>query len=264
MHTSPSWALITGASSGLGSDFARQLAAAGKQLVLTARRQELLDQLAAELRQQYGVRVEVLPLDLGQRNAPTLLCEQLKAKQIDVDILINNAGFGVYGNFLETPWERVEAMLELDILSLVQLTRLLAAPMVARGRGHILQVASIGAYQPCPTYAAYGAAKAFVLHFGEALNHELRGTGVNCTVLSPGVTATEFFAVSGQQQTTYQKIMMMDSPTVVRIGLKSLFKGVPSVVPGLGNKLGVWGLRLMTRPFATAVAALTMKNEPAS
>jgi short-subunit dehydrogenase len=133
--------------------------------------------------------------------------------------------------------------------------------MVSRGYGRILQVASIGAYQPCPTYASYGAAKAFVLSFGEALNYELKGTGVSCSVLSPGVTATEFLTVSGQEKTAYQKMAMMDSPTVVQIGLNALFKAVPSVVPGLLNKVSVFSLRLMSRSMATAVAYLTMRSE---
>lgn len=255
------WALVTGASSGLGADFARQLASRGANLILVARRKERMEELAKEILAQHTIQIEILAMDLGSSESAQDLFAAVKAKDLSVDILVNNAGFGVYGLFLEIPWEREKAMLELDILSLVHLSKLFARDMVSRGYGRILQVASIGAYQPCPTYASYGAAKAFVLSFGEALNYELKGTGVSCSVLSPGVTATEFLAVSGQEKTAYQKMAMMDSPTVVQIGLNALFKSVPSVVPGLLNKVSVFSLRLMSRSMATAVAYLTMRSE---
>ncbi|MEZ0375318.1 MAG: SDR family NAD(P)-dependent oxidoreductase [Candidatus Sericytochromatia bacterium] len=254
-------ALVTGASSGLGADFARQLAAQKANLVLVARRRERLEELASELRSKHEVEVTVVAMDLEDSDAPEELYDLLKARKLPVDILVNNAGFGVYGNFVDTDWEREQAMLQLDIISLVHLTKLFSRDMVQRGWGRILQVSSIGAYQPCPTYACYGAAKSFVLNFGEAINYELRGTGVSCSVLSPGYTATEFLKRTGQEQTIYQKMMVMESGDVARRGLEAMFRGTPSLVPGIVNKLVVFSLRLVSRPMATAIAHLTMRNE---
>ncbi|PKL74982.1 MAG: oxidoreductase [Candidatus Melainabacteria bacterium HGW-Melainabacteria-1] len=252
-------ALVTGASSGLGVDFARQLAALKADLVLVARRRDRLEDLADELRAAHGVQVDVVPMDIGDSDAPIDLYELLKARGLQIDILVNNAGFGLYGNFLDLDWEREQAMLQLDILTLVHLTKLFARDMASRGWGRILQVASIGAYQPCPTYASYGAAKSFVLNFSEAINYELRGSGVSCSAVSPGVTKTEFHDVSGQDYTPYQKMVMMQSKDVVREGISAMLKGKPSVVPGFANKLTVFSLRLFSRSMATAVAYMTMR-----
>ena len=247
-------ALVTGASSGLGADFARNLAGRGCHLVLTARREEQLRTLADELTQRHQVEVSVVPLDLAAPDAPQRLYDGLRAAGQTVDVLVNNAGLGIYGSFLDIPWERERAMLELDILALVHLTKLFARDMVARRGGHILQVASIGAYQPSPTYATYSAAKSFVLYFGEALAYELRGTGVTCTVLSPGVTATEFLQVAGQTPSLYQRTTMMSSPQVVDIGVEAMLKGRPSVVAGRMNGLMAFSTRLIPRQWAAAVA----------
>jgi short-subunit dehydrogenase len=150
-------------------------------------------------------------------------------------------------------------MLELDILTLVHMTKLFVKDMVARNFGHVLQIASIGAYQPSPTYATYSAAKSFVLLFGEALSYELRKTKVRVTVLSPGVTKTEFFEVAGQKPTLYQRLAMMESPAVVRIGINAMLRGRPSVVPGLFNALMTWGTRLMPRRWLAVIADRLMQ-----
>lgn len=252
-------ALVTGASSGLGADFARNLAARGCHLILSARREDQLRTLAQELTSKYGVEVDVFPLDLAARDAPQVLYDQIKAAGKGVDVLINNAGLGLYGNFLDIPWEKERGMLELDIITLVHMTKLFAREMVSRGSGYILQIASIGAYQPSPTYASYSAAKSFVLYFGEALHYELKGTGVTCTVLSPGVTKTEFLQVSGQQATAYQRAVMMDSPTVVNIGIEAMLRRQPSVVPGLVNSLMAFSTRFMPNQLAAAVADRLMR-----
>jgi hypothetical protein len=256
-------ALVTGASSGLGTDFARQLAAAGAHLVLVARREDRLQELAAGLRQEHGVDVRVIAMDLSTPEAGEKLEAQLAAEGLDVDILVNNAGFGVYGPFVGIPWERERQMLELDIVTLTDLTKRFVRGMVERDRGWILQVASIGAYQPSPTYATYSAAKAYVLSFGEALAYELRKTNVKVSVLSPGVTKTEFLEVSGQKPTLYQRAMMMTSEDVVRAGLKALHRGKPSLIPGLGNFLAAWSLRFTPRRLVPAIAnwAMTVGNE---
>lgn len=245
-------ALVTGASSGLGADFARDLAGRGCNLVLVARREDLLQSLQQELSGRYQVDIEVIPLDLTEPDAPQELYERIHATGKAVDALINSAGYGLYGNFIDIPWERERNMLELDVLVLTHLTKLFIKDMVARNFGFVLQVASTGAYQPSPTYATYSAAKSYVLMFGEALNYELRKTNVRCTVLSPGITATEFLKVSGQQASRYQRLVMMSSAEVARIGIEAMLAGKSSVVPGWINAVMVWSNRLIPRRWSAA------------
>lgn len=252
------WAVVTGASSGLGADFARELAQRGCNVALVARRKERLEAVADELEKEHSVATRVLAMSLAERGVPQRLHDTLRDEGIEVDVLVNNAGFGCYGPFLEIPWEREAEMLDLDIVALTHLTKLFATDMVARGRGWILQVASIGAYQPSPSYASYSAAKAYVLSMGEALAYELRKTGVSVTVVSPGVTKTEFLEVSGQQPTLYQRMMMMQSPAVARAGIRALLRGKPSVVPGLMNAAVAQSLRIMPRRLQAAVANVAM------
>jgi len=251
-------ALITGASSGMGADFARQLAERGTNLVLVARREERLKQLRDSILEKHPVQIHVIPADLANPEARQILFESLQSRSIQIDILINNAGLGVYGKFVKTPWDKTNNMLHLDIVALTHLTRLFAEDMVKRGKGHVLLVASTGAFQPTPTYAAYAAAKSYVLSFGEALNYELKSTGVNCTVLCPGVTETEFFDVSGQKMTFFQKITKMKSEKVVRIGLNAMFNRKPSVVAGRMNAFMAWNTRLYPRKMVTSIAAFLM------
>jgi len=252
-------ALITGASSGLGADFARQLARHGCNLILVARRAERLHELRAEISATQNVAVECYATDLVAPHAPQRLYAQLQQAGWQVDVLINNAGHGLYGQTWSLPWEQLHHMLELDIVVLTHLTRLFVADMVTRGRGYVLQVASLGAFQPTPTYAAYAAAKSYVLSFGEALHYELRSTGVTCTVLCPGVTRTEFFTVAGQQLTAYQRMTMMDSATVARIGIRAMLQGRSSVIAGRLNSLLAGGTRLMPRQVLAAIAARLMR-----
>lgn len=252
-------ALVTGASSGLGVDFARQLAAMGLNLILVARREEKLTEVKAEIEEKFPVQVKLIPLDLTATQAVETLKQQIDDAGLQVDVLINNAGFGIHGQFVEIPWEKEKNMLELDMIVLTHLTKIFAQDMVKRGLGYILQVSSIGAYQPSPTYATYSAAKAYVLSFAEAINYELRGTGVSCTALSPGVTATEFLKVSGQAPTAYQRLMMMESPAVVQIGLKAMLKRRGSVVPGLGNWMSALFTRFISRTASAALANRMMQ-----
>jgi hypothetical protein len=253
-------ALVTGASSGLGVDFARELARRGCRLVLVARREELLKKLQGELQSQHGITAIVMTLDLGDEGAPQMLYDALKAQQVNVDILVNNAGFGVFGLELEIPWDKTRQMLLLDIVALTHLTKLFARDMVKRGWGRMLQIASIGAYQPSPTYAAYSAAKSYVRSFSQALNFELRHTGVSSTVISPGITATEFLQVSGQKPTAYQRLMMMRSDQVAAIGIKAMLKGRYSVVPGFLNRLTALFTMITPDPLNAAAAYRLLKN----
>lgn len=254
------WSLITGASSGFGIDFAHLLAARGSHLVLVARRTEPMQALARELVQAHGIRVEVIGMDLSRPGVGLELKGQLDAMGIAIDTLINNAGYGLFGDFTEQPLERTLDMLQLNMLSLTELTHAFAGDMKRRGRGRILLVASIGGYQATPTYAAYSASKAYVLLFGEALHEELKAHGVTVTVLSPGITATNFLTVSGQKPTMYQRLVMMQSRPVARIGLKALARGRASVVPGWLNTLTAWSNRLMPRFLQRVVAYHLMKN----
>jgi hypothetical protein len=252
------WAVVTGASSGLGADFARALAARGSHVALVARREDRLRKLASELESTHGVQTLVIPMDLTERDAPRKLYEQLRQQGKPVHALVNNAGFGLHGDFAEIPWERERQMLELDIVALVHLTKLFLKDMLERDSGYILQVSSVGAYQPSPTYATYSAAKAFVLSFGEALSYELRKTNVKVTVLSPGVTKTEFLEVAGQRPTRYQLRMMMPSREVAEIGIRAMLAGRPSKVPGAANAFAAWSVRFLPRRTAAALARALM------
>lgn len=251
-------ALVTGASSGLGVDFATILAEHGCNLVLVARREDRLRTLATDLTKRHGVQAQVIAMDLSPLGAAEALYDRLAAQNLAVDVLINNAGFGIHGPFLDTPWEREEEMLRLDIVSLVHLTKLFVRDMVKRNDGYVLQIASIGAYQPTPTYATYSAAKAFVLSFGEALNYELRHTGVKMAVLSPGVTATEFLAVAGNRHSLFQRLTMMQSRPVAEIGIAAMLRGRPSKVAGAMNALTAWSLRFVPRRLQAVMANIAM------
>lgn len=192
------WALVTGASSGIGREFAHALAERGANLVLVARRVEPMAVLAHEVQARHGVDVKVLSADLSVVGAAASLEAQLSGQGVAVDVLVNNAGMGVIGDFLEQAPASLSTMLNLNVIGLTELTQVFAAPMKARGGGYILLVASVAAFQPCPLFAAYAASKAYVLSFGEALHTELAPYGVVVSVLSPGVTDTEFLQCGRQ------------------------------------------------------------------
>lgn len=243
-------ALVTGASSGLGQDFARQLAAAGCDVVLVARREENLMRLAEDIQSKTGRQAIVRRCDLGSPAERASLVADFPR----VDILVNNAGLGVYGRFAESSWDRVSEMLEVDVAALTHLTHLFLPGMRERGWGRILQVASTAAFQPCPSYAAYAAAKSYVLNFSLALHHELKGSGVSCTTLCPGPTATEFFEVSGHKLGALQRNSVMSAEQVAAIGVKAMEKSQPYVVAGAMNTLMAWSVRLLPLTLAVAIA----------
>lgn len=252
-------ALVTGASSGLGIEFARDLARRGAALVLVARSEAPMQALAEELRAR-GATVHVRPADLADAAARDALAAGLARDGIAVDLLVNNAGFGVFGEFADTEWSRLDAMLAVDVVALTHLTRLFLPGMRQRRFGRVLQVASTAAFQPTPAYAAYAAAKSYVLAFAYALDAELRGSGVRCTVISPGVTATQFFAVSGQRPTWYQRLTRMQAPAVARQGVDALMAGRTSVVAGWVNAIMANSTRLLPRRASAYVAGLLMRN----
>jgi len=250
------WALVTGASSGLGVDFSRELAARGCNCVLVARREGRLRELAEELARETGVKVEVVVADLSVPEAAAELHAAIALRGVQVDVLINNAGIGIFDRFLEIPWERERAMLQLDVTTVVQLTKLYAEEMAKRGFGRILMVASTAAYQAVPFYSTYAAAKSYVLSLGEALNYELRGTSVTCTVLSPGVTDTEFQRVAGHEYTPAMRGSVMASRDVARIGIEAMLRGRASVLAGFRNKLLIWLQRFAPRSLVTRISPL--------
>jgi short-subunit dehydrogenase len=236
--------LITGASSGIGAEFARRLARRGSDLVLVARRRDRLEALAAEL----DVRVTVIPLDLSRPGAGQTLAAEVAQRGLRVTSLLNNAGFGSYGAFHDTEPERLDDMIGVNVASLVDISRAFIDPLRAAGTGVLVNVASLAAYQPGPRMAVYSATKAFVLSFTEALWQESRGTGLRVLALSPGLTRTEFFDVLGTDEmgrtATYQT-----PGEVADFGLRVLDRRdpPPSVVSGRRNQLLASANRLVTR-----------------
>ena len=234
--TNKSWVLITGASSGFGEEFARQYAEQGHPLVLVARRLDRLQSLAEALRRQYRIEVVVEQVDLSDVAAITQLHRRLREQGIAIDILVNNAGHGLQGPFVDGQLDATLAMVQLDVASLTAVTHVFAQDMRARGRGKILLVASLLAYQGVQNFAVYAAAKAYVLRLGEALHRELKPDGVTVTTLCPGVSETGFAAAAQQKITPALKRLMMQPAPVVRTGIRALQGGRISVVPGLANK----------------------------
>jgi short-subunit dehydrogenase len=234
-----SWVLITGASSGFGEEFARQYAAQGHPLVLVARRLDRLQALARSLRQTHGIEVLVEQVDLSDIHAICQLHSRLREQGIAVDILINNAGHGLQGPFLDAPLDAALAMVQLDIASLTAMTQLFGQDMRRRGRGRILLVASLLAYYGVQNMAVYGAAKAYVLRLGEALHREFKPDGVTVTTLCPGMSDTGFAQAAKQKLTFALKLLMMKPEPVVRTGIRALQAGRISVVAGLANKAAV-------------------------
>jgi short-subunit dehydrogenase len=242
MHTeltNKSWVLITGASSGFGEEFARQYAEQGHALVLVARRLDRLQKIADGLRQQFGTEVVVEQVDLSDVAAIIQLHQRLRERDIAIDILINNAGHGLQGPFIDSKLDAALSMVQLDIASLTAVTHVFAQDMRARGRGKILLVASLLAYQGVQNFAVYSAAKAYVLRLGEALHREFKRDGVTVTALCPGMSDTGFAAAAQQKITPGLKLLMMRPAPVVRAGIRGLQSGRISVVPGWANKVSV-------------------------
>src|SRR5436853_2703449 len=252
------WVLITGASSGFGEEFARQYAAQGRPLVLVARRLEKLETLATELRETYRVDVIVEQIDLSNVAAVIQLHQRLRERGIAIDILINNAGHGLQGTFVNGTLDAALAMLQLDVVSLTAVTHLFAQDMRTRGRGKILLVASLLAYQGVEKFAVHSAAKMSVLRLGEALHRELKRDGVTVTVLCPGMSDTGFATAAQQKITPALKLLMMQPAPVVRAGIRALQAGRISVVPGWANKATVMFTRATPRWLHQAVFSRIM------
>jgi len=241
-------ALITGASSGLGLEFARLLAKDKYNLILVARSQNKLTEIAAELEKNHNIQVFILVKDLSKQTAAGEIFEFTHQNQLSVDILINNAGFGNFGFFAETEIQKETEMIDLNVRTLTMLTKLFVKGMVKRGKGRILNIASTAAFQPGPLMAVYYASKAYVLSFSEAISNELKGTGVTVTTLCPGPTQTGFETAASLQESKLFKTMKPARATEVALfGYNALMKGKTLAIHGWLNRLIVFANRLAPR-----------------
>jgi short-subunit dehydrogenase len=246
------WALITGASAGIGVALAKELAAGGTNLVLTARRQDRLEQLANDLSGQHQIKTSIFAADLAEANAPEKIYAFTRTQGISIELLVNNAGFGAYGELPSVEVRRLLNMVQVNCVAVVHLTRLYLPEMVARRSGDILILASTAAFQAVPYISTYAATKAFDLLFAEGLAEEMKPYGIRVCALCPGSTESEFHVVAGQE-----KFMRKAQTTekVARTGLKALAAGKSYVISGLGNYLGAQGERLVPRRMVTRIAA---------
>jgi short-subunit dehydrogenase len=243
-------ALITGASSGIGYELARQFAHGGYDLVLVARNAERLAQVAQEMRDEFGVTARVLAKDLALAAAPEEIFTALQQDTIQIDVLVNNAGFSAYGPFAESDLTTQLHMLQVNIVALTHLTHLFLPGMLARRKGKILNVASLAALVPGPLMAVYSASKAYVLSFSESLTDELEGTGVSVTALCPGLTATGFIQRANMEDSGMlhsRLVRMMDAKTVARIAYHGLMNNRAVVIPGMDNLIMAQAVRLTPR-----------------
>ena len=256
-------ALITGASSGIGEAFARQLAAKNNNVILVARSQDTLDLLAGELSRKHQIKATVIPQDLTQPNAGQKLFDAVQARGLTVDTLINNAGFGDYGAFSDRPLSKMMAMVQLNISAVVELTGLFLPLMQKRGSGQIVNVSSIAGFQPIPYMSVYAATKAFVLNFSEALWAENKDLGVRILAVCPGPTESKFYqrADFPDSATGLNGMTMADSETVVRESLRALSKNHSTVVAGgFANQIIVNLPRFVPRDLLVGVVGKQFKN----
>jgi len=247
------WGLVTGASAGIGVALARELASGGVHLVLTARRMDRLLQLARELDQKHGVKTEVFAADLTQLDAPQRIFEFTTQRGIEIELLINNAGFGQYGALPQVDTQRLLDMVQVNCSAVVHLTRLYLPGMVQRKRGDVLILASTASFQAVPYISTYAATKAFDLLFAEGLAEEMKPYGIRVCALCPGSTESEFHALAGQQRFTAKN--METAEEVARTGLRALAAGKSYVISGLGNYLGAQSQRMVPRRLVTRIAA---------
>ncbi|HMF03995.1 MAG TPA: SDR family oxidoreductase [Acidimicrobiia bacterium] len=238
MSTPNPMALVTGASSGIGSEFARALAARGDDLVVVARDASRLDALAERLEAQYGVNVEVLSADLTSKKGRAVVEARLESAEPAVDLLVNNAGMGTYGKFAELSREGETRVIRLNVLAVVQLSHAALPGMIERGRGGIINVSSLAGHQPTPLNATYGGTKAFVTSFSQALHEELRGTGVKVMVLCPGFTRTEFQERAGLDSGSVPSFLWQTPEPVVGAALRAYDQGRAVCIPGALNQAG--------------------------
>jgi len=242
-----SYALITGASSGIGLELARLFASDRINTILVARRSERLEAISENLEKEYGIRCLPISSDLTGSDAAADIYQVLSSKEISVDFLVNNAGSIVYGPFSETEWKQEKDMIRLHIESLTYMTKLFVKDMIVGGHGRVLNICSTGSFVPGPYNAVYCATKSYILSFSEAISEELRGSGITVTALCPGGTRTDFHGrveVDGKKSSLFSA---MDADVVARIGYSAMKKGKCVVIPGLTNKMQVFVTRFLPR-----------------
>lgn len=248
-------ALITGASAGLGKEYAWLFAKDGHDVVLVARRRDKLEALAAEIESKHSnVKAHVIAEDLAAAGASERIVGSLTEKKIEIEFLVNNAGFGVMGTFAELELSRQLEMIQVNVVVLVTLTRALVPDMIARKSGRVLNIGSTAGFLPGPFMAIYYASKALVNSFTEALSVELEGTGVTATVSCPGATATEFAEVAGSAKSSLFASGVMTATEVAKDGYDAMMRGEPMAVAGFKNKMKIASLRLAPRGMARTVA----------
>jgi short-subunit dehydrogenase len=255
-------ALITGASGGIGYELALLFGRDRYDSILVARSREKLDELAARLESECRVKTLVLAKDLSKPSAVDEIYEEVTAAAMKVDALVNNAGFSVYGRFVETELQTELEMLQVDVMALTALTKLFLKGMVQRGTGHVLNLASTAAFVPGPFMAVYYASKAYVLSFSEALANELKGTGVTVTALCPGPTRSGFQARAKMEDARLFKGSLADAASVALAGYRGLMAGKSIVIPGFGNRLLPVVVRLSPRRVITRVSRRLLEQSP--
>jgi uncharacterized protein len=247
------WALVTGASAGIGKALADELARGGTNLVLSARREDRLRRLAQELSAKHRIQAEIFVANLTQPAAPEAIFQYTQEKGLVIDLLVNNAGFGQYGALHSTETDRLLQMVQVNCTAVLHLTRLFVPAMVARRSGDVLIVASTAAFQAVPYISTYAATKVFDLYLAEGLAEELQPHGIRVCALCPGSTTSEFHEIAGHP--AHSKGREQSAETVARNGLKALAAGRSYVISGLGNYLGAHGERLVPRRLVTRIAA---------
>lgn len=250
----PKTVLLTGATSGIGSELAEIFAKEGANLILVARTAKDLEQQAQSLRARHKVNVKIHAVDLSKRESTAKLLDDLKQAGTQVTVLVNNAGFGLYGEFKETDWAKESQMLDLNIYALTQLTKAFLPDMIARGDGKILNIASTAAFQPGPLMAVYYASKAYVLSFSEAIANEVEGTGVTVTALCPGPTKSRFQDTASMRQSKLVKGPIADPKSVAQAGYEALMKGEHVKVPGIQNAILAFVVRFLPRGLAVKLS----------
>lgn len=254
-------ALITGASSGIGYELTKVFAADGTDVVLVARRTERLREIAEDVETRYGVTATDIPQDLATPDGPRELYEAVRSRNIEVNTLVNNAGFGNYGRFDETDLETETTMIDLNVTALTRLTKLFVRPMIERGDGAILNTASMAGMAPTPTQAVYSSTKAYVLSFSEAIGHEFEPEGVTVTALCPGPVDTAFFDQGNLDESGIEDQPLNDPESVARAGYDGLKKGRRVVVPSTKMKALAQVKRTLPRRTVVSVAERTVTGE---
>jgi short-subunit dehydrogenase len=254
-------ALITGGSGGIGLELAKVLARNDFDLVLVARKRDTLEAAAGQLEGKFGVTAHVFAADLRRQDAPQAIFDFLRAENIPVEVLVNNAGFGLGGEFADTDLDRELEMIQVNIAALTHMTKLFLPAMIKRGSGRILNLASTAAFQPGPLQAVYYASKAYVLSFSEAVAEELRDTGVTVTALCPGPTRTEFASTAGVGNSRLFTLFgVADAGDVAEYGFQAMMAGKRVAVPGFRNKLVAQANRFSPRTLTAKVARFAQEN----